>query len=306
MKNLKGKNNTYYSVIGYRRNVPYVLAENTTFEEALSVFEKRAEQFENVNIVEEYSIPSAPKNLLVIANAECSLQETKELVDRPLKLKETFLFLGNYLDGSSDFYLYLSFLANLRKKRKCIFVKGINEHNILERINGTENYIGDKEEALKLVQNLERSLTFHLSDFPRKFPEIYSILEDSLEYFENDEFIFVPGGLNLSIEYWKQSSREELCLTTEDFLLEENETGKKIVFGNIPVSELRSNGDLKPWINNHRNKIGINGGCKQGGKLYGLSLIDNDISFISVRSKRGRSIRNRNRELTNSSLYNLK
>lgn len=290
------KSQTYFSVVGYRKGTTYILAENASFDDALEIFEKRGEQFETMNIVEEKIVESVPKNLLVVANAEGMLEETRELLDRPLKLGETFVFLGNYTAGGPGFYTYMNYLSELRRKRKCIFVKGRNEHNLLECIHGTKRYIGDADEVATLLDSIECELSFKLKDMPRKFPAMYALLSDAVDFFENDAYIFVSGGLDLTIPYWKESGRKHFFTTTEDFLLEKNETGKKIVFGDIPVTELTVTQRLKPWLNHSMDKLGINGGCRQGGKLYGFVLLDEEESFLGIRSKKGRLLAEARRE----------
>lgn len=279
------KDESFFSVVGYRNKTMYILVENATFDEAYQMIEKRGSQFENINIIEEKRVESTPKNLLVVANAEGMLNETKELLDRPVKLKETFLFLGNYIAPGKGFYDYMNYLIQLRKKRKCLFVKGKNEHNLLEYIHGTKDYIGEKKDVLALIDAIESELSFNLTTLPTRFPDIYNILSESSSFFENDAYIFVYGGLDLSLDYWKQTPAKEMFQTSTDFLLGINETEKKIVFGNIPVTILRKSGTLRPWINGMQDKFGINGDCRNGGKLYGMSILDGDFSFISIRSK---------------------
>lgn len=279
------KDESFFSVVGYRKSTVYILAENATFDEAYQTIEKRGHQFENINIIEEKRVESTPKNLLVVANAEGMLNETKELLDRPVKLKETFLFLGNYIAPGKGFYDYMNYLTQLQKKRKCLFVKGKNEYNLLQYIHESENYIGDKKQVLSFIKEIEEELSFNLTTLPKRFPDMYNILKNSSDFFENDAYIFVSGGLDLEIAYWKQTPIQDMLETTTNFLLQVNQTEKKIVFGNIPVTILRKSGTLRPWINGAQDKFGINGDCRNGGKLYGMSILDGNHSFIGIRSK---------------------
>ena len=273
-----------YTVVGAKGIREYILAENLSFEEAMLVIEEKGMSFDNVNIAEEHLVLDKPKNFIVVSDANMMLEETKLLLDRPLKFQEQFVFLGNYICDAPGFYDYMTYLVKLKKRRDCVFVKGKNEYNLLEYINQTEKYLGPLSDVLSLIRTIEKELSFPLYSLPSRFPDFYDILNGSLEFYENDTYIFTSGGLDLEIDFWKQSQPEELFLTTETFLLEPNETGKCIVFGDISLSALNQSDIIRPWFNRNRDKIGINGNCRFGGKLLGLFIHDSSPSFMGIRN----------------------
>ena len=273
-----------YSVIGFSKGKETILAEHHNFEMAMAFVQKNETLHENISIAEERIVEDKPNNFLIVSDINLMLPELKLLLDRPTKFKEQFIFLGNFICPGKGFYEMMMFLCRLQKRRNCLFIRGRNEHNLLAYINGTKDYVGSQEEVEELITSIETELTFPVTSLKKRFPEFYLILNESLNFYENDHYIFTSGGLNLSLEGWKQSTKEELLLTTEEFLLGDNETNKRIVFGNIPVQNLNQNIIASPWFNRGRNKIGINGNCREGGKLLALIIHDNVPTFIGVRN----------------------
>lgn len=282
---------SFYSVVGYQDNgFQENIISHVSFLEALESVQSQGSRYKQFNIIEERSIPAIPNNLFVVSDTNCLYEETKELFYRPAKLNETFVFLGNYI-GKRGFLRYMKYLTNLKKKRPCVFVRGRNEHNILEYIHGTERYIGSNHDVFPLIHGIEKELGYSLKDLPDKKFDYYKIIETSIDYFENDRYIFTSGGVDLTIPYWKQSSQESLYTTTDDFLRLRNITGKKIVFGDRPTEQLAGEHIYGLWMNKAQDKIGINGNATQHGKLLGFSVLNNDINYFTVRSKAGREER---------------
>lgn len=295
------KDSTLYSLIGhYDTSMTKVLGNQLTFEEVTKCIRKHKDDYENFNIIEEKMIGLMPSNLYVISNAESYLEETKEILYRPLALNETFIFNGNFI-GNKNFLKYSKYLLFFKGKRPCIFIRGKNEHNILEYINGTEQYIGENV-LLDFILPIEEELNGQLKNLERDYPAIYKLLNDTKDYFENDTHIVVSGGVNLSIPFWKQSSKSFLYNTTEEFLNYENYTGKTIVFGDMPIEKIdTSTKQYGIWQNKKQNKIGINGNVKNGDKLIALSILDNDVNYISIKNKKAK----RERLLTKYTLEEL-
>lgn len=273
-----------YSVIGFVDGMESIIAEGLNFEEAMLAIQENEKSFENISIAEEHIVADKPKNFLIVSDVNMMLPELKLLLDRPAKFKEQFVFLGNFICEGKGFYDMMMFLVRLCKRKDCIFIKGKNEHNLLAYINESEDYIGSVSEVILLIESIESELSFPVYSLKERFPEFYEILEGASDLYENDNYIFVSGGLNLSLEGWKQSTKKELLETNEDFLMGENETNKRIVFGSIPVQSLNQSAVVTPWFNNKRNKIGINGDCSHGGKLLALVIHDSVPTFLGIRN----------------------
>lgn len=285
-----------YTVIGTKGEKEYILAENQSFEEAIDLIEKKNDSYDNLNISEERMLEDKPLNFVIVSDSRMMLEETKILLERPVSFKEQFVFLGNFIDEGPGFYEYMSYLVRLNKRRDCVFVKGKNEYNLMQYINKIDHYLDSEEEVYEMVASIEKELHFSVRTMKTKFPDFYDILSNALDFYENDNYIFCAGGLDLELDRWKQSEPEELFKTTESFILEKNQTNKTVVFGGLPVSFLNNSLIVKPWFNNTRDKIGINGDCKNGGKLLGLFLHDNIQSFMGVRNIETKQLNSKRRK----------
>lgn len=273
-----------YSVVGFANGEESIIAEGLDFESAMNVIQTNEHLFENISIAEEKIVESKPENFLIVSDVNSMLPELKMLLDRPKKFNEQIVFLGNFICAEKGFYNIMSYLCTLKKKRNCVFVKGKNEHNLMAYITGKEDYVGLLPEVSALVAAIEEEMSFPLYSLKERFPDFYAILDGALDFYENDHYIFVSAGMNLSLDGWKQSTPEELFQTREEFLMETNETGKRIVFGTVPVQTLRQSVVATPWFNRRRDKICINGDCVNGGKLLALIIHEDVSTFIGIRN----------------------
>lgn len=280
-----------YSLVGYKDNDETVtLAQHASFEEIALIIQQEQEAFENFDVFEEKMIGGMPSNLYIVANAESHLEESKELLYRPAHLNETFIFAGNFI-GEEDFSSFMKYLLNLKDKRSCIFLRGANEHNIIEHIEGSRHYIGSQNQIESLFASIEEDLGYELIELPKKAPEIYKLIKDTKDYFENNTHIVVSGGVDLSIPFWRQSDKYHLYKTTDDFIDNYNYTGKTIVFGDRDITLLNENNSHGLWYNRHKSKVGINGNVSAGKKLIALSILENQMNFLSAKNKIARAAR---------------
>lgn len=89
-------------------------------------------------------------------------------------------------------------------------------------------------------------------------------------YYEDNNFIYVHGGINKGVSMEKQS-KETLLWAREEFYYDTRKYKKTVIFGHTPTAFLNGKND-PVWIN---GCIDIDTGCVFGGKLTAL-LIDND------------------------------
>ena len=273
-----------YSVIGFNGQKETTIARNVTFQEAIEFSVDNDALYDKINITEEYELLYKAENVLVVSDCNMMLQETKNLLVRPEELKEQFVFLGNFICKGTNFYGFMSYLSELKRSmgENCVFVRGKNEHNLLAYINKTKDYIGEERDVQRMVDSIEASLTFSVFTLEQKFPEFFNILSGSLPFYENDQYILVSGGMDLSSGKWRDSAPAQFFQTDEDFLIAKNDTGKTIVFGTRTVQSLHPNGITRPWIKDASGKIAINGDCKNLGKLFALLIHGDDRCFINV------------------------
>ena len=286
---------TEYSLVGYREDKTVkVLGNHILFKDAVKLVEESNQDFEHFDIIEEKMIIQAPSDLFIVSNIESCYLEAKELLYRPVSLGETYIIAGNFV-GDKNVTTCLKHLYSLKQKRPLIFLRGVQEHNIIEYVNGTENYIGDMKSVRGYLNKLEYDLGYSLHMLKTKQPNFYDMIINTKDYFENDTHIVVSGGIDFSIPFWRQSDKEHLYTTTDDFLNNKNTTGKVIVFGDKHVEELSDEKLYGIWRNAKSDKIGINGNCSDGGKLIGLSILNNVTNFVTVKNRKEKLHRLRQR-----------
>lgn len=275
-----------YSVIGVDKSFERVISEGITFEEALKVADETRNYFDKVSISLDYSMRNPSRNILVFSDCEMMINEVKKLLcDRPDELNEQLIFLGNFISGNKGFLSFMKYLMKLRDDgRKLVLVRGENEHNLLEAIHETNNFIGNQSKTTKLIEAIEKDLNYTLPELKIREPQYYKMLNDSYTYYEDDKHIFTSGGLNLD-KYWRESAPEDLHITSDKFINQYNNTGKTIVFGNRSVVELNNSTFTKPWINKDTKKIAINGNVRDKGRLIAISIIEGDRYFIGIRHR---------------------
>lgn len=278
-----------YSVIGIEKNFERVISEGVTFKDALKIVEETNNYFDKVSISLDYNMRNPSRNILVFSDCEMMIVEVKKLLaDRPENLDEQLIFLGNFISKQDGFIEFMDYLLMLKKEgRKLVFVKGVNEYNLLEEIHGTRNFIGDDVNRKELISSIEKQLGYTLLQLKIMNPNYYNLLNDAYDYFEDDKHIFTSGGLNFN-SYWRETSPVDFHITTDSFLSSINNTGKTIVFGYECVEKLNNSVFKKPWIDKDKKKIGINGNVKNYGRLIGLSIIEGERYFIGIRHRKTR------------------
>lgn len=288
MNRIDRKDDTQYSLVGYiTTEETVVLGKHLKFNEIVLIIEELKDKYQSFNIIEEKMVVPMPTNLFIVANAECHLSETRELFFRPSHLKETYIMAGNFV-GPHNFIKYMNFLLAFKQRKAFVFLRGKNEHNVLEYIHQTYCYIGDVSLAINLIQSIEDELGYSLKELPNKEPHIYDLIQSSTDYFENDTHIVVSGGVDLTIPFWKQSDKQHLYCTTNNFLDKSNYTGKIIVFGDATIDSLNNETNYGVWKNTKENKIGINGDVSGGNKLFALSILNGQTNYLTARNKRAR------------------
>lgn len=274
-----------YSVVGTVDGVEHVVIKGVGFQEAIEISVDNSGTFDSINIIEEYELIFRHDTIFVVPDCDMLLKETKKMLRRDSGMKEQVVLLGNFIGPHKGFFTFMSYLVDFKKKkgRYAAFVRGKNEHNVLEYINQTKQYIGPEEDVNELVQYIEDDLGYSLMLLQMNHPEIYSILNESLPYYENSQYILVSGSIDLDTSMWRESPILDFYETTSEFIEKDNDTGKTIIFGGMPVSKLNQNNNVKPWFNRRQKKIGLNGNCRTDGKLLGALVTEDDLYFLSIR-----------------------
>lgn len=173
----------------------------------------------------------------------------------------------------------------LVEKYGAIYLRGNHEQLFLTFLNHPnerfDNYIrnGGKVtlEDLLFPGVLEEMSPSEISSLvQKKYTDLITFLQQRPFYYEWNDYIFVHGGINLSLTDWRQTSRHDFMWIREDFHRAKNDTGKTIVFGHTPTPGLYGDNQTTAlWIQDH--KIGMDGGAVFGGAIHGVIFDKNGI-----------------------------
>lgn len=101
-------------------------------------------------------------------------------------------------------------------------------------------------------------------------------------YYEDDNFVYVHAGIDVSVPMNKQK-RNTLLWIREQFIYNENKFNKRIVFGHTPTLFL-NNGDMPLYTK--AGNICIDTGCVYGGRLTALIIEDGiEKEFYSIKKE---------------------
>jgi serine/threonine protein phosphatase 1 len=189
----------------------------------------------------------------------------------PHPQRDTFIFLGDYIDRGPNSKEVLDTLIELKKNHnRLITLKGNHEEAFLDFISGK-----NKDFFLRIggVQTLRSYGISELAD-PYSIKNIPAehihFLSNLLPFWENEEYIFVHAGLEPGVHLSQQKAEWLYWADKESFINTDYDFGKRVIFGHSASTE--------PII--RPNKIGIDCGAVYGGKLTCLVLPD--LEFISV------------------------
>ena len=191
--------------------------------------------------------------------------------------KERLVFLGDYIDRGPDSKRVLEKVMGLHKTHEAIVLSGNHEEMLL---NFIEDPIGEfpvffhngGQETLESFGLLGSDPDFFADAFLKKHASVLKFLkEDTLDYYETPDFVFVHAGVDPHIDNWRESGENFKWIRTS-FHISPNPTGKTVVFGHTPTEYLNKDGSSHIWSTD--NKIGIDGGCVFGGQLHALRLTE--------------------------------
>lgn len=179
--------------------------------------------------------------------------------------QDTLVFLGDYIDRGTQSKEVMAYLYQLKQQvAKFIMLIGNHEYLMLE-------YHRTKDPSLlPFLRHL--GIDFTLDSYgaggPNSLQEMLFLPEEHLQlfhsllpYWETEDYIFVHAGLNPEIPI-QEHDLSSLCETRPDFLSEEHDYGKLVIFGHTPFD--------MPFVTPTR--IGIDTGAVYGNLLTALEL----------------------------------
>ncbi|AEW86420.1 serine/threonine protein phosphatase [Flavobacterium columnare NBRC 100251 = ATCC 23463] len=174
----------------------------------------------------------------------------------PLKLGDTLIFLGDYVDGWSESPLVLDFLIDLKKYYNCIYIRGNHDELLLDWLkNQNENLLWYNSGGRSTIEAYE-NISIEIRN---KHIHFLSSLKDY--YLDNKNRLFVHAGFtNLKgveyeyyprLLYWDRTLWEmALCLDPDissesAFFPKRLQVYKEIFIGHTPVTNLDITTPLK-------------------------------------------------------------
>lgn len=198
--------------------------------------------------------------------------------------KDTFVFLGDYVDGGPDTKKVIDWLIQSKKDHPhWKFLYGNHEDLLLDALNPAHpiyhsfhlwwnqggratmnSYLKDSN-----LTKYEESLANPIHVIP---PDHIIFLTDLETYCEDEKYFYVHGGVNWnnSIEWAKKNMSRYDMIWERDFIHSNYKYEKKIIFGHT----IQTPG-LKPWI--FANKIGIDTMAHNTGRLTAIILPEETI-----------------------------
>lgn len=206
----------------------------------------------------------------------------KELKDLILSLDEDgeynkdtdkLVFLGDYIDRGRDSRLVIEFIRNLQKNNSNVIALMGNHEDMYLNYRKGRDYswtINGCEPTMKSYKGFEKQLESDVE-----------WLENLPLYHEDDYFIYVHAGVDVN-KPMEEQDRNTLLWTREEFIYNEKEYYKRVIFGHTPTVNL--NGKWKP-LQTFSGNIDIDTGCVYGGALSALIIEDDKVNRFYQISK---------------------
>lgn len=175
----------------------------------------------------------------------------------PLRLDDTLVFLGDYLDRGEDSAATIAALRALERERTCVFLRGNHEDVWLDLWDGASFAHPPSISGARKAWN----------DFGGRVPfDVGHWLEGTRIDYEDEHAFYVHAGVLPGQPFWRTPPLQKLW-GAGSFLESDYEWGKPVVFGHWQLPA--------PLV--LPNKIGIDTGAYQSGVLTAVRLPDRAI-----------------------------
>lgn len=232
---------------------------------------------------------------IVIGDIHGCLAKLKMLLDKVDydENQDLLILLGDFIDRGPDSKGVLEFVMGL--KGELITIGGNHDEWLVEWVNtwdgSMDGYlsrnVGGTDTLRSFIPSFDPSSSYS-RDYAKmvmksKFASHLKILEDTLDYWEDEHFIYVHAGINPFLSDWRSTSRQEFRWMRDPFLTTSHEQEKTVIFGHTPVKGLhRNRHNHNPWHGDR--KIGIDGGCVFGGQLNALVIEGESVQSVCIES----------------------
>ena len=219
------------------------------------------------------------KNTFVIGDIHGGLAALKQVLEKmSIQKEDTFIFLGDYVDGWSESCEVISFLIQFEKEYNCIFIEG--NHDLwckkwLEKGEKPRNWLehGGQETVSSYQKNAKVSKKEHL-DFFQNMLKYYIDVENRLFLHAGFTSMYGPTReLHRENHVWDRTLWE-LALATQKDLAEDHihypkrlKLFKEIFIGHTPTTNISVSTPLKAM-----NVWNIDTGAAFTGKLSIMNI----------------------------------
>jgi serine/threonine protein phosphatase 1 len=187
---------------------------------------------------------------LVIGDIHGGLHALHQIMERAnVTIKDTLIFLGDYVDGWSQSPQVIDYLIELQKKQNCICIRGNHDDLLLEWLNkSTDNLMWykhggeatviayetvDAETKLKHVEFLQSLDNFHLDEQNRLF------VHAGFTNMNGVNFEYFPGLFYWDRTLWETALALDKTMNPDDLFYPKRFTlYDEIYIGHTPVSRI--------------------------------------------------------------------
>lgn len=211
-----------------------------------------------------------------------------------VKNEETLIFLGDYCDRGRDSFETLYTVKRLVENGQAYAVIGNHDQMFLDFLDEPEEQAffyfnqGGRETIESFYADQELGFTASMrytpqriaSDILTQHAELISFLRHLPVTIEMDDFLFVHAGVKPYSPDWKRTTSEnDYMWIRQEFYLQKNETGKRVLFGHTSAHHLPEH-TTPIWVNRTGNAFGIDGGAGGSGCLNGVRIQRGEIVEI--------------------------
>lgn len=240
------------------------------------------------------------QNCFVMSDIHGQHELLQRLLD-DVRHDEKIIFIGDYCDRGRDSYDVLKTVKSLVESGKAYASRGNHDQMFLDFLAEPEEQAffyynqGGRETVESFFRHENNGFSVTMRFTPQKLAsEILLHHKDLVDFLMNlpysiemDDWLFVHAGVKpYSTEWKKTTSLNDFLWIRQEFYLQKNETGKRVMFGHTSAHHLPVH-TTPIWTNRQGNIFGIDGGAGGSGCLNGIRLRDNNIQEVIKAKKDG-------------------
>ena len=190
--------------------------------------------------------------LLAIGDIHGCLRQLEALLDRVAPaVEDQVVFLGDYVDrGPASAGVIDCLIEFGRSFPATVFLRGNHEQMFTDYLAGHDPSAFLLNGGLKTLNSYHDSRQWPIPHAHRTF------LDNLVNYYQTDEYIFVHAGLRPGVPLAEQESSDLLWIR-QDFINSDYDWGKTVVYGHTPLQE--------PYLT--ATRMGLDTGCVYGRQL---------------------------------------